>query len=144
MNVLKPTSTVTHFLQQCHTYSNKATWAKHIQTTTVSVTLSYPACMWCVTAAQDTKIPKKDWVYTIYLRATVHHLSQHHWDKSAVHLWCQLSLICLKYISSANNGFWVPLCDSEITLHPSHTAHMNCPAFCTTNLPTSLFVTSYY
>jgi hypothetical protein len=38
-----PTPTVTHFLQQSHTYSNKATppnsatsWAKHIQTTTTS------------------------------------------------------------------------------------------------------------
>jgi hypothetical protein len=37
----KPTPTVTHFLQQGHTYSNKATppntaapWVKHIQTTT--------------------------------------------------------------------------------------------------------------
>jgi hypothetical protein len=40
--VSKPTPTVTHFLQQGHTYSNKAKppnsatpWAKHIQTTTV-------------------------------------------------------------------------------------------------------------
>jgi hypothetical protein len=41
MRVLKPTPTVTHLLQQGHTYSNKATppnsatpWAKHIQTIT--------------------------------------------------------------------------------------------------------------
>jgi hypothetical protein len=40
--VSKPTPTVTHFLQQGHTYSNKtsplnsaAPWAKHIQTTTL-------------------------------------------------------------------------------------------------------------
>jgi hypothetical protein len=43
LRVLKPTPTVTHFLQQGHIDSNKATppnsatpWAKHIQTTTVS------------------------------------------------------------------------------------------------------------
>ena len=42
MSVLKPTPTVTCFLQQDHTYSNKASppnstipWAKHIQTTTL-------------------------------------------------------------------------------------------------------------
>jgi hypothetical protein len=41
--VLKPMPTMTHFLQQGHTYSNKAilpnsvtSWAKHIQTTTVA------------------------------------------------------------------------------------------------------------
>jgi hypothetical protein len=38
----QPTPTVTHFLQQGHTYSNKATppnkaWAKHIQTTIASI-----------------------------------------------------------------------------------------------------------
>jgi hypothetical protein len=44
LRALKPTFTVTHFLQQGHTYSNKVTppnsatpWAKHVQTTTVSV-----------------------------------------------------------------------------------------------------------
>jgi hypothetical protein len=42
MRVLKPTSTVTHLLQQDHTYSNRATpsnnatsWAGHIQIITV-------------------------------------------------------------------------------------------------------------
>jgi len=42
MRVLKPMPTMTHFFQQCHTYSNKATplntatpWAKHVQATTV-------------------------------------------------------------------------------------------------------------
>jgi hypothetical protein len=41
MNVLKPMLTMTHFLQQGHTFSNKAThpnsatsWANHIQTVT--------------------------------------------------------------------------------------------------------------
>ena len=41
IGALKPTPTVTHFLQESHTYSNKVTppnsatpWAKHIQTTT--------------------------------------------------------------------------------------------------------------
>jgi hypothetical protein len=45
----KPTPTVIHFLQQGHTYSNKATphnsvtfWAKHIQTTTdIKVKVGY-------------------------------------------------------------------------------------------------------
>jgi hypothetical protein len=37
--ISKPTPTLTHFLQQNHTYSNKVTppnsaWAKHVQTTT--------------------------------------------------------------------------------------------------------------
>jgi hypothetical protein len=42
-SVSKPIPTVTHFLQQSHTYFNKATpdsgtlWAKHIQITTPSV-----------------------------------------------------------------------------------------------------------
>ena len=42
--VLKPTPTVTHFLQQGHTYSNKATppnsatlWANPIQTTAIVI-----------------------------------------------------------------------------------------------------------
>ena len=42
LQVSKPTPTVTHFLQQDHTYSKKATppnsatlWTKHIQTTIV-------------------------------------------------------------------------------------------------------------
>jgi hypothetical protein len=46
--VPKPTHPVTHFLQQDHNYSNKATppssttpWAKHIQTTTSSYRNSY-------------------------------------------------------------------------------------------------------
>jgi hypothetical protein len=43
MRVLKPTATITHFLQQGHSYSNKALapnsaspWTKHIQTITPS------------------------------------------------------------------------------------------------------------
>jgi hypothetical protein len=55
--VLKPTTTVTHFLPQDHTYSNKAThpnsatpWTKHIQTITfhslVPIGLFKHMCLW--------------------------------------------------------------------------------------------------
>ena len=53
--VLKPLSTVTHFFQQSHTYSNKAIppnsaipWAKHIQIAIVHVCLSACLCTACV------------------------------------------------------------------------------------------------
>jgi hypothetical protein len=46
MRVLTPTPTVTHLLQQGHTYSNRATpsnsaipWAKHIQTITIVMSI---------------------------------------------------------------------------------------------------------
>jgi hypothetical protein len=48
MRVLKPIPTVTHFVQQGYTYSNKTTpsdsvtpWAKHIQTTTPSMSFFF-------------------------------------------------------------------------------------------------------
>jgi hypothetical protein len=57
----KPTSIVTHLLQQGHTYSNKAPWAKHIQTTTMCVCV----CVLCTCVYVHLYICK--YIYIIYI-----------------------------------------------------------------------------
>jgi hypothetical protein len=78
---LKPTPTVTHLIQQGHTYSNRATppnsaipWAEHIQTITVHIWMTtISAYLW----VHSTYV--HIWVNTTYAYLWVYSTDMHVW-----------------------------------------------------------------